>query len=362
MGVLKLLTYVENDEYDLMIFNSLGFDPVNKAWNISRMKTDKLVEQVKLRNFIMKAGFWSLPAGFSTLVFRTSDFDSSFMKNLHASNLKIYSHVTTLLQSFHSKSFAAVAFPLVKYASNSFDDESPLEIEKSNHWVNYARRNDVFYRYPWTYSFVQQIKILEVNGIFSRQDLFLTFDQGHLGNRFAIFDSILGFVIDQILYEETNPYEIKISNEEFRFICDFCSGVDNGIDEFIKQLLSLPRNGISMAKLKRAREELFSENHQMERRFFLHIAGEIYVTPYGYHWTPIEIDINRNFSSHSKPDFGVTSDDLESLQAMIQDWKKQNTLFELYQLQKINVDGLNSLIQKNDKLFRKIPRFIRKMF
>ena len=55
----------------------------------------------------------------------------------------------------------------------------------------------------------------------------------------------------------------------------------------------------------------------VERCAFLCFAGgKIYRTPHGYHWKPIELDINRNFRSHSPPDFGVASDELENLETM----------------------------------------------
>jgi|688.fasta_scaffold106368_2 hypothetical protein len=363
-GVLQLRHLVLDANFDLMIFNSLGLDAKNEDWSVSRLQLDKFIEETDLKEFIRKVGFWSLPAGFSTLVLRTSSFNANFMAELHQQDLKIYSHVTTLLNSYHDKSFAAVAFPLVQYSSNSFDDESPTEVNKDAHWVNFGRRNQRFYRDPWTYSFLRQIDILEQSGIFTKRDLFLTFDQGHLGHRFVLFDTILAFVVDQLIYEKNFPLELKISGDEIEYILEFLRGVNGGIDELIGEIDSYLNREENSTDLLSLRANLLSEERQLNRRLILDFAGgKVLSTPFGYYWTPLKVNMNVNFKSHSSPALGLNSENLDGLDKMIREWKLRNSLLiNLQDLESLNISGLNSLSSKFDKIFKKIPKLIRRAF
>jgi len=361
-GLNELVRLINVGEYEFILFNSLGFDPSSSQWQVNRLIIDQVVEKIDLKDFIKRAGFWSLTAGFSTLVFRSDQLNLIFMKELHEKNLKIYSHVTSFLYSFHKSNCAAVAFPLVKYSSNSFDEESPMETAKNLHWVNYGRRNHNFYRNPWTVSFLRQIEILNDLGIFSNLDLFNTFDQGHLGNRFMIFDSILGFLIDQLIYQCDFPNEIRVTPQETAFVCDFLKGANDEIDEVLATIESRLHTLMPREELEMYRKQLFSPSLQMNRRLVLQFAeGKVFTTPYGYFWTPFQVDINKNFRSHSTPNFGIYASTLESLQHLVLDWKRKNFMtLDLQSLQELNINGLNSIIIKLDKLSRLIPRRLRK--
>jgi glycosyltransferase involved in cell wall biosynthesis len=363
-GVKQLVSLIKEEKLDLMIFNSMGFDPMKGSWSVSRLQIDKFVENAKLKDFIRKSGFWSLPSGFSTLVFRTSVFDSEFMEKLHKQKLKIYSHVTTLLNSYHDKSFAAIAIPLVQYSSNTFDDESPKEVDKDAHWVNYAKRSQRFYRDPWTYSFLRQIEILEKDGVFTRDDLFLTIDQGHLGNRFMLFDTILAFLVDELIYEQNFPLEIKISDSEIRFVLEYLKGVNEEVDERIKAIDAFLKGNGNSPELLDIRDSLLSADKQIYRRLVFEVAGgRIFTTPYGYYWTPLTVDLNVNFKSHSAPTLGPYSQNLEDLELLLTEWKSKNSLLiDLHGIGSLNTHGLNSLVVKFDKLTRRVPIFLRKFF
>ena len=363
-GIQQLVRLVLDAKFDLMIFNSMGLDPVDRKWTISRLQIDNFVEKTEFKDFVRKAGFWSLPAGFSTLVFRTSKFDVDFMSKLHKQSLKIYTHVTTLLRSYHDTTFAAIAIPLVQYSSNSFDDESPTEFVKGDHWVNYSRRNQRFYRDPWTYSFLRQIEILDQQGIFTKADLFLTIDQGHLGNRFMLFDTILGFLVDQLIYEQNFPIEFKISTDEIHFVLSFLGGVNGEIDEIIKVIDSCLKKEKSFNSFFEIRASLLSEEQQVDRRLFFDFAGgKIFNTPYGFYWTPQQLKLNADFKSHSTPAFGPCAQTLEDLEPRIADWKSRNSLLNNLQgLTSLNTRGMNSLVEKFDKFMKRIPKSIRRRF
>jgi hypothetical protein len=286
------------------------------------------------------------------------------MGKLHKQNLKIYSHVTTLLHSYHEAPFAAIAFPLVQYSSNDFDDESPTEVVKGDHWVNYSRRNQRFYRDPWTYSFLRQIEILEQHGIFTKNDLFLTIDQGHLGNRFILFETILDFLVDQLIYGQNFPIELKISTHEIRFILDFLGGVNGEIDEIIKVIDAYLKKEKSFNSLLEIRASLLSEEQQMNRRLVFDFAGgKIFNTPYGFYWTPLQLKLNADFKSHSTPAFGPYAQTLEDLEPRIADWKSRNSLLiNLQGITSLNTPGMNSLVEKFDKLIKRMPKSIRRRF
>jgi hypothetical protein len=213
-------------------------------------------------------------------------------------------------------------------------------------------------------SFLRQIEILEHRAIFTRYDLFLTFDQGHLGNRFVLFDTILAFLVDQLIYEENFPLELKISREEINYILDFLGGVNNDIDELIEKI-GLYLNGEDDATiLKIIRKNLLSEKQQINRRLVFDFSGgRIFTTPFGYYWTTSKVNMNLNFSSHSAPALGPVSQTMDELEPLIHEWKIQNSLASnLQDLATLNTIGLNSLIIRFDKIAKIIPKKIRRWF
>jgi hypothetical protein len=363
-GFNLLFDLVKASDLDLMIFNSLAFNSNSNSWNIHRLDLDRLVTKMPFVDFIKRAGFWSITAGFSTLVFRKETFDLGFMENLHSNDLKIYSHVTTLINSYHDKSFAAIALPLVKYSSNSFDEESTSALQKDEHWVKYAENQNEPYRNPWTVSFIKQIKLLENANIFSMDDLFNVLDQGHLGQRFFLFDQILAFVIDQLLFQKKDSSLKSFAEKDFNFVLDELYGKNPEIDDLIRTLKLLVHSTDEFIKLHEIILKLTSTEEQIQRRLLFKLSGGgVYQTPYGYFWTPLKLDINLFFKSLSTPRGGIHAENLLELEDKISNFAIENPLYPIFDISRsLNVQGLNSQVVKIDKLAKLIPQFLRKRF
>jgi glycosyltransferase involved in cell wall biosynthesis len=363
-GFQMLLELVQTSEFELMIFNSLAFDINSNSWDIHRLDLDRMINTMPFVDFVKRAGFWSITAGFSTLAFKRTAFDLSFMQNLHIDGLKIYSHVTTLLKSFHDKSFAAIALPLVKYSSNSFDDEPAAAILKDPHWIRYAQNQNEPYRSPWTLSFIRQIKVLEDEKVFSMADLFDVLDQGHLGQRFFLFDFVLAFVVDQVLFQIRDDSLKPFTREELSYVLQELSGKNAEIDRLIGRIKLSFDSADQQIELGVIAGNLTSTEGQIKRRLVLKLSGgSIYRIPFGYFWTPMKPDINTDFKSLTSPKNGLYSTNLIDLEEKISMFIVENPLYAAFDISKsLNIQGLNSQVSKSDKIAMLIPRFIRRKF
>lgn len=356
--------FCKSEVADLMIFNSLGYNRDANQWNITRIKLDKVENEFILRSFIQRAGFWSIPAGFSTLVFKRIQFDVRFMKGLIRDNLRIYSHVTTLLYSFSGKKFKAFATPLVNYSSNSFDDESPSQEVKSEHWEAYGKKVNRFFRDPWTFSFVKQLSILQDKQVYTPKELFMTLDQGHLGSKFFVFESILGFLIDQRIYELQNPSHLKMTNEEIASVCRFLEGGSAKAKQLARKAFEALEKHLQLDDLIILRNEFFVGNSQISNRKVVEICGgSVYETPLGFIWSPFQVDLNRNCGSLSSPSDCVYADTINDLEGRIEIFKNNNPFISRFiNSQALNISGLNAVARRSDKIARHIPMWLRKFF
>jgi glycosyltransferase involved in cell wall biosynthesis len=363
-GVAKLQEIVLSNKYDLVIFNSLTLNQVSQRWDNNRLKLNRIIEEMELVDFIKRAGFWSLPAGFSTLLFKREMYDQKFMKELHEKDLKIYSHVTSLLYAFHKKCFAAVSIPLVKYSTNPFDNDSPTDEQKSKHWVLYAKNQECFFRDPWTYSFLKQISELDSKEIFSVADLAVTIDQGHLGQKFFLLDAILGFIVDQLVFERQNPTTRRMSTEQFEFCLAFLSKLGSPWTKIIEEISSLSQDDDSLKDLEYLRAGLFSPDRQLLRRKVYDLAnGMVIHSAYGYSWSPFHFDLNIVFSSLSQTTNVIQAESMVDLECEIQKFIEKNPFYmSTYLPNHINIGGLNSMIIKFDRISKLIPKSIRKVF
>jgi hypothetical protein len=286
------------------------------------------------------------------------------MQDLHTDDLKIYSHVTTLLKSFHDKSFAAIALPLVKYASNSFDNESLDAVKKDQHWLEYAKNQDEPYRNPWTISFLRQIKVLENENIFSMTELFDVVDQGHLGQRFFLFDFVLAFVVDQILFQSKDDSLRPFTEKDLSFVLQELSGKNIQIDHIIHKIKLSFESMDQQIELGEIMSTLISTEKQIKRRLVLKLSGgSVYRTPFGFFWTPLIPDINSSFKSLLFPRHGIHSANLAELEEKISNFLTENPFFASFDISRsLNIAGLNSQVIKIDKLSKLIPKFIRRKF
>jgi len=322
-GVRVLLEQISENKYDLMIFNSLGFDLNSSSYSISRLELDKVVSEFHFIDFVKRAGFWSVTSGFSTLVFRRRAFDLNFLRNLHSENLVIYSHVTTLVKSFYSLKFAVIAIPLVNYATNSFDDEPVDSVVKNQHWVEYGQKSHGPFRYPWTSSFLSQIKKLDALGIFSFLDLYEVLDQGHLGGRFFLVDTVLAMFIDQILHEQNNPSELEYTVAQSALVLTSLEGYYEEFDHIINSIREFVEAKNGHIELKKLQSILIDPNSQLKRRFVMRLSGgNIYRTPYGLFWSPYQVLLDHNFSNLSSPSSGLVASNLDQLELKILDLKE----------------------------------------
>jgi hypothetical protein len=362
-GVQHLLNQLQNTEFDICIYNSLAKNNHAEVWDITRVQMEQIVNPMPITDFVKRMGFWSVTAGFSTLVFRRNLFNVSYFDRLHRENLKIYSHVFAMLFSFHDKNFCAMNIPLVKYSSNSFDNESVLNSDRDLHWINFATNHQHFYRNPWTLAFLKQIDTLEEAGIFRKFELLDVIDQGHLGNRFYIFDAILSFVVDQLLVEEESILPQKITPAEMNYVLESLYGIDTQFDEIIESIRASHFPDKSMIILQSIRNSLISESEQFARRYMFSLAGgKVYRSPYGFLWAPFPTSLNKSQKSLTKPYGVLVSETLEALEVEVAKFKNSNFNYQDVNLpMNINLGGLNANIIRVDKLLKRVPRILKRI-
>jgi hypothetical protein len=320
-----LLKLVKEDSFDLAIFNSTVLSKDLRVNGRLRLRLSNHLVEIPFDEFLKRAGFWSITAGFSTLVFRVSKFDLDFFLSLHSKKLYIYSHVTALAKSFCPGKFLVVDSPLVKYRENSFDNDSSVSDEKSRHWVNYSEKRNAFYAHIWTLSFLEQINILEELGIFELKDLNVTMEQSHNGYRFFISEHILINFLEQLIYERKNLKAKKMQEREIDRFVYLLHKVDSELGVLAK--LALIQVGSNQEfRVRRMTTDLAVSRNQLERRkFLLHEDTTAFKTPYGLVWAPIELNSQLHLKNLITVERAFSSEDADELLGLIKEYPANAT-------------------------------------
>lgn len=293
-GFTKLWNEITNTNYDLIIFNSLTGD--NNSNEIIRLSLIREKYEESLFKFASRAGMWSVLAGLSTLVFKREKFDLDYFDQLHKKNLYIYSHVFAILDSFMESKFVCVQEPIVFYQMNPYDNDTVTENKQSKHWLEYANKVKRPYRDPWTVSFLMQIKNLSERHNLNLSQFENFMDQGHIGNRFLLFDSVVAMFVDQleISIREENSLFFSISELEFFYktIGEIFQGhtIIREEIENIQRLFEIK----DLDGLRSYKYSFYHPTSQIEKRRILGSnLGFTYFTAYGYLWSSTKIDIDQ---------------------------------------------------------------------
>ena len=323
--VEMLLKLIKEDSFDLAIFNSTVLSEDLRVNGKLRLRLSNHLVEIPFKEFLKRAGFWSVTAGFSTLVFRVSKFDLNFFLSLHSKELYIYSHVTALAKSFCHGKFLVVDSPLVKYRENSFDNDSSVSDQKSRHWVNYSEKRNTFYAHIWTNSFLEQINILEELDIFELKDLNVTMEQSHNGYRFFISEHILINFLEQLIYERKNLKAKKMQEREIDRFVYLLNKVDSELGIFAG--LALIQIGSNQDfRVRRITTDLAVSRNQLERRKFpLHEDMAAFNTPYGLVWAPIELNCQLHLKNLIAVERAFSAEDTGELLALIKGYPANAT-------------------------------------
>ena len=320
-----LLELVKEDSFDLMIFNSTVLSDDSRINGRLRLKLSSHLVEIPFNEFLKRAGFWSITAGFSTLVFRVSKFDLDFFQSLHSKGLYIYSHVTALAKSFCPGKFLVVDSPLVKYRENSFDNDSSVTEEKSQHWVNYSEKRNAFYSHIWTNSFLEQINILEELEIFELKDLSVTMEQSHSGYRFFIAEHILINFLEQLIYERRDPKAKKMQELEVDRFVYLIHKVDSEL-AILAELALIQVASNQKFRVRQMTTNLAVSRNQLERRrFTLHEDVTAFKTPYGLVWAPIELNSQIHLKNLITVERAFSSRDAGELLGLIKEYPANAT-------------------------------------
>lgn len=365
-GFLELWKILLNNKYDCLVFNSV----TQIGSNINetpRLDLISRIHETDILDFVRIAGFWSVTAGFSTLVFRIKKFDLDFFEALHVRELFIYSHVTALIKSFHGEKFAVVREPLVNYHANPFDSDEISERNENQHWENYAKSRGRPLRDPWVYRFILQLETLAENLDIEITQFADTMEFSHTADRFFLIDAMLGMYFDQrIKYFEKEDSE-NFSDTEISYIKNFFYKIltRSNFSPILRCMEQID-NDLKVEELKINRKNLTHLQTQLERRRISSIkSGFAYSLPYGFIWSPFELNVDLQISGIENPRYVLHSDDFDQLRRLIKDYELNNvqSLYApaMMDLMKLNVAGINAQVRRNHLLFSKIPKFLKKL-
>ena len=362
-GVATLLTLVNEDNFDLAIFNSKTKSDIEVHNNITRLKLNCGVAILPLTQFIRQAGFWSIPAGFSTLLFRREYCRLSVFEELFEQNIFIYSHVTFLLKSFYNRRFILVNEPLVEYNTNPFDNDTIHGGNKSSHWLNYAERKKRFYGDPWTYSFLRQIEYLKREKILTFPDLWLMIDQGHIGHRFFLAEQILSNYIEQVITEAKDSENLPMNTSEKLFISNALQQIHPKIGSILERVSREEITG-RVSKLEKISLKESSSTRTLIHRKWKAKAyfGYFMESPYGFLWNYRGFDVQLNLKSLTTPSGAIKADSKENLYLLvarfIDIYPHSKNLYRYFVIRNFLLSGRLRLLARY--LPKSLKRYIRK--
>lgn len=322
-GICKLLNHVKRSEYDFLIFNSVAVNEKSNS-EFLRLSLPRIENEVNIVEFAYKAGFWSVLAGFSTVLAKRNLIDYSLIEKLHARDVYIYSHTAMWLQSFHATKVCIEATVLVNYNTNPYDTQKNEEVSK--HWEMYAKRVAKPYRDPWTFGFIEILNNLIRLNILCYEDIFLSLDQGHTGARFFLVDNMIGFYVDQISYNLSQRNSIEPTNNQVDNFEEFMSNVDKRFVITFNAIYEAKSRG-DLDALATLRDNLLSPHEQLKRRSVVGLFREwVYRTPFGFVWAPEILTLDNQLGSLLQPINCLCANDLESLVTLVNTYVSDNIL------------------------------------
>ena len=205
----KLLNYCRSGKYDGMTWNSRNTTTTSEVGSWSKVICYSKTLPMRYSDFLLKMGFWSVPAGISLTVFRTSLISKDLIKNVEAVGSPIYSHVSLYALAFKNANFAFINEDLVYYRTNSHDVK-----QDGKHWLNYANNSENFYRYPWTLGFLRHLKLLESQDAISPNYLANALDISHFNVRFLLLEMVIDLFLEQVIADVLGDSKRRMCQEE----------------------------------------------------------------------------------------------------------------------------------------------------
>ena len=320
-GICKLLDHVKRSEYDFLIFNSIAVNEKSNS-EFLRLSLPRIENEVSIVEFACKAGFWSIVAGFSTVLAKRNLIDFSLIEKLHASDVYIYSHTAMWLQSYQKAKVCIEATVLVNYNTNPYDTQKNEDVSK--HWEMYAKSVNKPYRDPWTFGFVEILSNLIFLKILSYEDIFLSLDQGHTGARFYLADNMIGFYVDQVFHNLSQRNSLEPTNNQVNTFEEFMSNVDNRFVLTFNDIHDAKSRG-DLDALATLRNNLLSPNEQLKRRSVVGLFREwVYRTPFGLVWAPEILTLDNQLGTLLQPINCLYANDLDSLVTLVNIYVSDN--------------------------------------
>jgi hypothetical protein len=203
-GLNRMRSEILADAKDVIVFNSYGAaSDFSKISLRSRSWINEDKAYSSFSHLLLNYGFWYVPSGFSTLVFRRKLFSKDILASLNRTT-PIYSHVTMLCLTGQEKTVLLAKEPLVIYKTNKSDESS-----SDDNWDKYSATSCVSLSYPWVASFTRHLLEMNDNGCISFNEVPWIVDQNHVGI-FTWHLLPVSIMLDQILRDCKALYDSRI--------------------------------------------------------------------------------------------------------------------------------------------------------
>lgn len=345
----KIWEIISSQKLEFCIMNSLN---VNTNIHTNRLRILEDINHLPVSEFFKFFGFWSVPAGFSTLLFKRNKFNLKFMHELIENDEIIYSHVTTLFYSAFESGISIISTPTVIYNDNSFDNATSTDFDQMYHWFKYSDATKKYFRYPWVTSFIKQLNRLFDLQILSPADIKIALDQSHRGNKFFIFENIITIYISQLILELEKKPSIRVSEAEKREFIKFVEAVHQPYLEILSRS-EIYYEAQKIEELRHLIATLSNFDTQLTARILnTYLGYPIYEIPHGLFWTPYKIELQRDWGHQSRPLNGFYGSNLKDLTAKIDESLDLQPFLFNPEISKLNVNSINSLLAKLHKIKR----------
>lgn len=245
-GIETLIEMCEKGTWDAMTWNARNVGVNSEAIGWSRVFCRSGFLEISYADFITRMGFWSIPAGLSLTVFRRELVTEQIIRYVETNESPIYSHVAAFSLAFKDAKFAFINTDLVQYRTNSHD-----AVRDGNHWGEYSRSQETFYRYPWTLGFIKHLKLLQAEDAISSDYLARAIDVSHFGSRFMLLDVVIDLFLEQLIMDIMHESKIPMKSEQVYEIIDYLEIAQPSATEIWKIALSTP-DAFSKSRLERS--------------------------------------------------------------------------------------------------------------
>jgi len=215
-GVRCLIEEISRGQFDLLItgFKVIAHD--GQLVSQFGQASHQIVLNIPFLDYVKRTGFWSVLAGFSTVVFHREKLDLNLFEKLMGIS-KIYSHTSTFIGSFYDKKFKFLNVATVEYRQNKTDKIG------SEHWKKAAKSQGVKSKHFWVQGFIGHLELLIARGVFDYKFLSEVIDLA-IGRRFRFLDHLVSHCLEQVRIGIEQDSE-RPTDSEFEKIVSFLEKV-----------------------------------------------------------------------------------------------------------------------------------------